>query len=531
MQIRNFALSALCAALALTVSAEGFAKEIKYDADVAIVGAGPAGMVAAAYAAENGLKPVLIEKLAGVGGNLMMFEITFGQRTEFTDADQVYYPSDKIISDMLQYAHYEINPVTVKRFVERSGDNIKWLTNRGIEIAGSGPIELNGPRTGHMYKSIFPNRNFIETMRKIIEDNGGTIIVETRADKLLQDKTGRVTGVHGKDYKGDDIVVNAKGGVILTAGGYGANPKLLKLLNPDMPADTPITGIKTSTGDGIQMGIDIGAQTSGGETFISEGALPWKVDYREMIAQKTWIAANVLTKGPSLQLNKNGKRFFNEALAGDYSVSGNAMRINGNYMYTLIDDNEKRDIESGSGAVFGYFAHALPGDKMTGLANLFSGKGRQAENAFVGNTIEEVAEKAGLDPKVVRETVDRYNKFCREGVDTDFGKEARYLRPVVKAPFYIVKGQHTICDTAGGLLVNEDAQVIGKDGNPIPGLYSSGAMAGGKYGPSYVYKLAPGYASATAMMGGTFAVQDIARKTFGREIVYTPDLPAKKAAK
>ena len=91
-----------------------------------------------------------------------------------------------------------------------------------------------------------------------------------------------------------------------------------------------------------------------------------------------------------------------------------------------------------------------------------------------------------------------------------------------------VKGQHTICDTAGGLLVNEDAQVIGKNGDPIPGLYASGAMAGGKYGPSYVYNVATGYASASAMMGGTFAVQDIAKKSFKRKIVYTADLPIKK---
>ena len=101
-----------------------------------------------------------------------------------------------------------------------------------------------------------------------------------------------------------------------------------------------------------------------------------------------------MNKGPSLQLNKNGRRFFNEGLSGDFSVSGNALRINGNYLYTLIDDDEKRDLETGSGAVFGYFGHALPGDKMTGLSNLFSGKGRMAEVAFVGSTIEEVAKKA-----------------------------------------------------------------------------------------------------------------------------------------
>ena len=488
--MKTFKIAALClsmAAAAFTVQA----KEVKYEADVAIVGGGPAGMVAAAYAAENGLKPILVEKLPGVGGNLMMLEITFGQRTRFTDQDQVYYPSDELIADFLAYSHYMVNPIMVRRFIERSGENIKWLTNRGVEIVGNTATELNGRRVGHIYKNVFPHRNFIEAMRKIILDNGGQIIVETRADKLIQNADGRVVGLHAKNYLNEDVIVHAKGGVILTAGGYGA-------------------------------------KTAGGEAFISEGALPYKVDYREVINQKTWIAANVLNKGPSLQLNKNGRRFFNEGLSGDFSVSGNALRINGNYLYTLVDDDEKRDLETGSGAVFGYFGHALPGDKMTGLSNLFSGKGRMAEVAFVGSTIEEVAKKAGLDPKTVRSTVDRYNKFCDEGVDSDFNKDRRYLRPVRKGPFYIVKGQHTICDTAGGLLVNEDAQVIGKNGDPIPGLYASGAMAGGKYGPSYVYNVATGYASASAMMGGTFAVQDIAKKSFNRKIVYTADLPSKK---
>ena len=91
--MKTFKIAALC----LSMAAAAFivqAKEVKYEADVAIVGGGPAGMVAAAYAAENGLKPILVEKLPGVGGNLMMLEITFGQRTKFTDQDQVYYPSD-----------------------------------------------------------------------------------------------------------------------------------------------------------------------------------------------------------------------------------------------------------------------------------------------------------------------------------------------------------------------------------------------------------------------------------------------------
>ena len=133
--MKTFKIAALC----LSMAAAAFivqAKEVKYEADVAIVGG---GMVAAAYAAENGLKPILVEKLPGVGGNLMMLEITFGQRTKFTDQDQVYYPSDELIADFLAYSHYMVNPIMVRRFIERSGENIKWLTNRGVEIVGTVP--------------------------------------------------------------------------------------------------------------------------------------------------------------------------------------------------------------------------------------------------------------------------------------------------------------------------------------------------------------------------------------------------------
>ena len=183
--MKTFKIAALClsmAAAAFTVQA----KEVKYEADVAIVGGGPAGMVAAAYAAENGLKPILVEKLPGVGGNLMMLEITFGQRTKFTDQDQVYYPSDELIADFLAYSHYMVNPIMVRRFIERSGENIKWLTNRGVEIVGNTATELNGRRVGHIYNIVFGTRRVIDERLNGMYQYSLNLNVEKRAVENLK---------------------------------------------------------------------------------------------------------------------------------------------------------------------------------------------------------------------------------------------------------------------------------------------------------------------------------------------------------
>jgi fumarate reductase flavoprotein subunit len=96
--------------------------------------------------------------------------------------------------------------------------------------------------------------------------------------------------------------------------------------------------------------------------------------------------------------------------------------------------------------------------------------------AYKADTLESLAGKLEIDPAALRETVDAYNGYCRSGIDLDFGKEAKYLRPIEgDGPFYAFLGAPYCYSTAGGLNIDAKLRVLKADGvTPIPGLYAAG---------------------------------------------------------
>ena len=74
---------------------------------------------------------------------------------------------------------------------------------------------------------------FIKLFYRDIEKKGGTILLETPAQKLIQNDKGEVIGVEAKNYKGEKVVVKAKA-VILATGGFPGNQEMLKKYVPDI---------------------------------------------------------------------------------------------------------------------------------------------------------------------------------------------------------------------------------------------------------------------------------------------------------
>jgi len=110
--------------------------------------------------------------------------------------------------------------------------------------------------------------------------------------------------------------------------------------------------------------------------------------------------------------------------------------------------------------------------------------------AFVqsADTIEDLAAKIGLAPKVLRATVDRFNGWSKEGVDRDFHRgetawERHYsggdsLAPIEQPPFFAAPFLYASVGTKGGPRTNRHCQVLRADGSVIAGLYCAGlAMA------------------------------------------------------
>ena len=124
-----------------------------------------------------------------------------------------------------------------------------------------------------------------------------------------------------------------------------------------------------------------------------------------------------------------------------------------------------------------------------------------AGRAWKGDSIEALAVAVGLDPAVLAATVAEYDEACDEGVDPLFFKPAAFLRPVRTAPFYAIEMTGSVLVSCGGIRVNGNLQVVGKDDAPIPGLYAVGMEASGLYGDTYNLDV-PGTANAGDIMRG-----------------------------
>lgn len=134
-------------------------------------------------------------------------------------------------------------------------------------------------------------------------------------------------------------------------------------------------------------------------------------------------------------------------------------------------------------------------------------------NYFVADTIEELAEKAGIDVENLKATVDEYNYFC-DTRDLEFYKDPKYLRPLFKPPYYAAAIHPGGYGTVGGVRINENCEACDKEFMPIPGLYCAGADSCNIYDDSYMFLLpgnSMGYAVNTGRIAGMSAVEYVNR--------------------
>lgn len=119
----------------------------------------------------------------------------------------------------------------------------------------------------------------------------------------------------------------------------------------------------------------------------------------------------------------------------------------------------------------------------------------------------------GVDPTVLKITVNRYNYLCEIGFDEDFKKPSSELHALTGPEYYAVFLKPATSITFGGLEIDIAAQVLDKDGKIIPGLFASGEVANtGNFGHGVP---ACGYSIGHALHFGRVA----ARTSCGKELL------------
>jgi len=206
-------------------------------------------------------------------------------------------------------------------------------------------------------------------------------------------------------------------------------------------------------------------------------------------------------------VNANGERFFNES-EFSFAHIGNAMsKQPGQVLFNMFDDDYRKYMEE-QGIDVGLGVFAPKGTKIPCVVDAIQAS-IDKDEAWVCDSLEEMAEQAGMGLATLKENVDEYNMSCDKGHDDLFAKSPEYMKPVRRPPFYAIKGHPTHVGTLGGIKINHKTEVIREDSETgldvIPGLYAAGNVAGGMYGDTYDASHTLGLTLAFALNSGRIA--------------------------
>ena len=486
--------------------------------DLVIVGGGLSGLAAAQNAVDRGVKPIVLEKEAALGGGGNFPEGSLGVGTRWQKAHGITTTADQVLEAALQFHHYRADPHVLRVLIEESGKTVDWVMDKGAEMRG---IRTMYPKeeslmVWHLFKG--GAAGIIQRFAKEIRAKGGKILTETPAQKLIVEN-GKVVGVEAIDGEGEKVIVRAKK-VILATGGFESNKGMLAKYVPDSSAlgmfepvwyRGPVTDGRNGdgrTGDGIQMAQMVGAGVKGMHAIA--GNAPYLAD---MPPINQFMGEDFLKQGrcalaqPWLWVDQHGNRFFNESRGSVFVDVYNAMTTAGGVMYNIIDQ-DKYDQLVNKGALLPFNAIVLAGVPLKELPKTFE-VGQQRGWAFKANTLDDLAAQIGVPAENLKNTIKRVNKFAKEGKDPDFGRKPEHLATfnMEKGPYYALKGIRAFFLTLGGVSVSPKFEALTPQGDVIGNLYVTGQDIGGLYDSSYDLRC-EGSASSFAMTSGRLAADN-----------------------
>jgi fumarate reductase flavoprotein subunit len=503
-------------------------KTENFKAEIAIVGGGGAGMAAALVAAEKGCKNIIVlEKAGSPAGSTSMAHDIFGAESPVQKRVGVDARRDDLFKIAMEWAHWsKVNPRLVRAFIDKSGDTIDWLEKKGLEFALAQFFPGQVPWVRH-YIVNGQGAKLMKVLRKNCEDLGVKVLTHTRGKKILRSEKGNLTGVVA-GIKDGEITVMAKS-VIITTGGYGNNKEMLKKYCPYYQDTMSYDGVPSNTGDGINMATEVGAATAGLGTLNLHGPFLSRLEEKGMKVDATGhdgasitVRLSELAWEPyTIWVNKEGRRFIDEAYNLAFFAFGNALALQPDGIsYSLFDDKTRQMMEEQGLIRSGIFgAHTLhgfapPAIPLPGLKRELQ---KKSDKGFlkISDSWNDIANWMGSKPTVLKATIDEYNSACDHGHDTLFAKDQKYLRPLIKTPYYAIKAHGSICDAIGGIKINEKMEALDTKDDPIPGLYAAGSTTGCWESESYCYRLTGhlvGFAINSGRIAGENAVEYVSGK-------------------
>ena len=458
------------------------------------MGCGVAGLSAAVTAAENGAKVALLERApqAERGGNSRYTEAWMRMKSE----DEV---SDDFVDLFLERGHgaigpeflrevasdYENWPQNVKAYpfndpelvasiAENAPPTMAWLKTHGIKFTFHSPMLLQkGPeRMGPSGGGVA----IVEALAASAEKLGVEMLYETTGRSLLLDDAGNIRGVRCWSKTQGNFALETNS-VVVASGGYQGNLEMMtRYVGHNAHLTRPVSpGGVYNKGEGIEMMLAAGAAAAGQyDMFHGEPVDPRSPRHEALIA--------VVNYG--ILVNVHGKRFMDE----------------GANKYELIYDDVSWTIMRQKLGI----AHLIFDSRLFDITNIRT-RIKTDQEPIRAASVAEMAAKIGVPERMLTETIRAYNAATNPEGAYDTTRlddlhtqglalpKSNWARPIDETDLYAYPIMCANTFTCGGVKVTKDAEVVNRDGSPIPGLYAAGEVVG------LYYNL---YVGATSVLRG-----------------------------
>lgn len=459
------------AELASTEGGTEWAKET----DVVVVGAGGGGLAAAVEASAAGKEVILCEVMgnATMSNSALCAGMIQGACTKIQEEAGIKDSVEEFDKYLAAVGEGFESPELRRLYAEKSGETIDWLVDQGAKLSVD-TLSTMGTMVDY-YTDVTPavarmhqnadgiGSGFTEPLRMKAEEQGVEFMFDTQALRLLTNAAGEVCGVTVSE-DGKEMNIKARQGVILNTSGFTRNPEMIRdYLTPAIPGmfnDRPVLGTYGSPwqkGDGIMMACALGAKLT--TPWVSYNMAPG------LACDPEKNDAGYISM-PGMFVSTDGKRHVLETGRPTENVIADVWKQPEGKAWAIWDQGIIDMMIENTGGTMGVvsFCSTDLNDEVT------------AGYVTKADTIEEIAAAIEVDPATLKATLDEFNANAQAGQDA-LGRQDAI--PLATPPYYAGRVIAVSPDTAGGVAVNTNIQVLNVFGEVIPRLYAVGNMVGG----------------------------------------------------
>lgn len=467
-------------------------RDVILDVDVAVIGSGMAGLMAAARALALGKNVLVLEKNGYIGGATILNGsnvVGTGSKVSanlFGEEAQKDSPA-LLVKDITRESrgtnYTELSQLLANN-IGKAVDFITEFANLTYQKAETQTIEHSVDRQIEM-----PSESSYELVSKVAEaftKKGGKILLETRVEQLNKDDQGKLVSLVAEG-KHETVKVNFKS-LVMAAGGWGARDYR------EHKTKIPYYGPMTSTGDYFDFAQNMNLVARNLDWYK---VYPHGLEVEPGIAKLTTYSTKEATDMGAIFVNTDGKRIVNES--APYTHFRDAIAAQKDKIAFVVMDQRTWDRFYELLLKYGFTA-----DEVQGFFDLDGKK----SPILVKGDLQTVAQKAGINYTNLQKTLTDYADEVKAGKDHEFNRPAKFMHEYEGSTYYVIEQKLRFCTTLGGYETNKQMQLLDQEFNPVANFYASGEIVGGANGHDSMPSMMNSWSYASGFVAGTEAADN-----------------------